>query len=99
MTDHMTPDQEQNRKLFADVDFGMEIEAFLRSKVGKYLLARAEDDREKGVAELLEADPSNMAKILQLQSQVKRADSIQQWMAEAIQQGTYAQQQLMEQDE
>ena len=99
MTDQLTPDQEQNRKLFADVDFGMEIQTFLQSSVGKYLLKRAEADREDGVAKLLEIDPSNMAKILMLQSQVKRADSIQHWMAEAIQQGIYAQQQLMEQDE
>lgn len=88
-----------NRELIHQIDFGMQVEAFLGSEVGKYLIGRAEQEVEDATSQLKDADPENPKLIRDLQSTIKRAESIQYWMAEAIQAGHLAQHQLREQDE
>lgn len=92
-------EQSDNRDLIHQIDLGIQIEAFLGSDVGKYLIGRAEHDVEEATEELKKADPENPKLIRTLQNKIKCAESIQYWMAEAIQSGHLAQQQLREQDD
>lgn len=92
-------EQSDNRELINQIDFGMQVEAFLGSEVGKYLIGRAEHDVEEATEQLKNADPENPKLIRTLQNKIKCAESIQYWMAEAIQSGHLAQMQLREQDE
>jgi hypothetical protein len=89
---------ESNKELYGAVEFGMETRAFLESKLGKYLIGRAELERDEAMAELVNASPRNPGVIEQLQSTIKRAESIQFWMAEIIQEAHAAQEQLLAQD-
>lgn len=92
-------ERQNNRELISQIDFGMEVEAFMGSKVGKYLIGRAEQEVEEATVQLKNADPENPKLIRTLQNKIKCAESIQYWMAEAIQTGELAQIHLMAQDE
>lgn len=98
MSDH---DQDDGTvpKLLAQAAFGIEVEAFLGSDIGRYLIARAEAEREQALNALKDVDAEDSRAIRQLQSTVARAESIQYWMAEAIQEGRNAERQLEGLDE
>lgn len=69
------------------IAFGLEVENFLQSSIGKYLISRAEEDIEAAVEELKRADPDEPRVIRHLQFKIQLAESIQYWLAEAIQDG------------
>ena len=74
------------------VSLGIDAETFLASPLGRHIVAKAEDDIRTAVAELCVVDPHEVEKVRMLQNQVWRAESIQQWIAEAIQDGLHAEQ-------
>jgi len=79
------------------IDFGMEVEAFLQSDIGRYLVKRADGEVEAAVEALKEADPEDAKSIRGLQNTIRVAESIQYWLADAIQSGMNAQAELYEQ--
>ena len=83
--------------LIEQIDFGMEVEAFIKGAIGKYLVARAEDDAAEAMATLKNADPEDPKGIRDLQNRIKVADSVRVWLAEAIQAGHMAQQEFIDQ--
>ena len=92
----MSADSPQNT-LVKSIDFGFQVEAFLQSDIGSYLIARAEAQVEDAVEELKAADPFAPKVIAKIQHEIKVAEAIQYWLADAIQSGINAQQQLHEQ--
>lgn len=87
------------RELLQQVELGLDVQQFLRSPVGKYLLQKADDERTDALAELVEANPEDSEGIRALQSTIKRADSIQFWLIEAVQAGKNAEAQLDPRDD
>lgn len=83
--------------LLKSIDFGFEVEAFLASDIGKYLVTRAEGEIEAAVDLLKHAKPENPDVIRALQHKIHVAEDIQYWLAEAIQSGLNAQQELHDQ--
>lgn len=83
--------------LYREVDFGMAVEAFLESPIGKYLVKRAEEEVEDAVEKLKVVDCTATQEIRALQNQIYRAESIQYWLAEAIQAGQNASDELIDQ--
>lgn len=106
MTDELPPDVEQRiadaapdqRELYRHVDFGMEVQAFLGSRIGQFLIDRSEADAAEAVEGLKEVNPFDGEAVRLLQAKVWRAESFQVWLAEAIQGGLDSQRQLMEQE-
>lgn len=98
----MTEDQKlmvaANRELYDRVQFKIEVTNFLASKLGQYLIQRAEAERDDAVRELVNAQPFDVQKITQLQLAIRRAESIQFWMAEIITEGVQAEEALMSMD-
>ena len=92
-------DNSDNRDLLNQVKFGMEVEQFLDSKVGKYLIERAEMQAAEATEQLKRVAPEDSLQIRALQTLIARAESIQFWMAECIQIGLHAQSELRQQDE
>jgi hypothetical protein len=88
----------ETQDIFNAIDFGIEVEAFIRSKVGQYLIKRAETDITDALEGLKAVEPDNTKAILALQHDIKRAESIQYWMAEAIQAGLQAEKLITESD-
>lgn len=84
--------------LLGEVQFGIEVEAFLNSSLGKYLVQKAETERDAALEKLKVADPDNAKEIRRLQNEVWRAESMQTWLAEAIQTGWNAETTIAQQD-
>lgn len=82
------------RELYNAVDTRLAVEAFLRTTVGQYLMRKADEERTDALADLVDVDAADQNRIRELQSQVKRADSIQMWLAEAVENGRNAEAQL-----
>ena len=95
MFSRMNGNKELNPLLKA-VDLGFQAEAFLQSDIGRYLVQRAEAQIEEAVELLKEADPEDPKTIRALQNTIAVAESVQYWLADVIQQGENAQQQLHE---
>lgn len=70
--------------------FGIEVEQFLASEVGRYLIARAKDEETQALEALAEAPAQEWKRIIELQQTVKRARSIETWLAVAVQNGRAA---------
>lgn len=86
----------QDNQIIKSIDFGFEVEAFLQSNIGKYLIGRAEEEVEAAVESLKSVDPENPKEIRGLQHKISVAENIQYWLADAIQAGHNAQEQLQE---
>jgi hypothetical protein len=82
------------RELYQTVGLGLDVAQFLRSPVGKYLMQKADDERADALADLVDASPVDAETIRTLQSTIKRADSIQFWLRDAVQAGINAEAQL-----
>jgi hypothetical protein len=80
----------------AIVDFSMEVQAFLKTRIGKYLLDRAADESTRKLIALkvhdIAADPAGAIK---LQGEIWRAESFVFWLTEAINAGTELMKQML----
>ena len=85
------------RELHKTIDFGFQVEAFLQSDVGRYLTGKAEAEVTEATEALKSVDPTDPSAIRELQNKVFRGESIQYWLAEAIQSGLNAQQEFIDQ--
>lgn len=86
-----------NNPTLKAIDFGFEVEAFLNSDIGRYLLKRAESEVETAVDELKAIDADNTSGIRKIQNRIRVAEHVLYWLAEAISAGNLAQQELHEQ--
>jgi len=74
--------------------FGRQIELFLDGDIGRFLVEKAKVQIEDATAKLVVADPYNSQEIQKLQNRVKVAESIIEWLAEAIAAGHSALEEL-----
>ena len=81
-------------ELYAAVEFGLDVNQFLKSPIGRYLLRKAEEEKTDAMADLVDVSPFDSEQIRALQSIIKRADSLAYWLADAIQAGKNAETQL-----
>lgn len=70
--------------------FGREVQVFLQTSVGKYLVKKAEDEAAEANAALKTVFPMRWRRITELQNKIYRAESIQKWLGEAIMDGVHA---------
>lgn len=84
------------RGLMETAGFGIEVEAFLNSPIGRYLVRRAHQEVDEAVEGLKKADPTDVRRITELQNLIHRAESFDSWLAEAVQEGWAAEQALRE---
>ena len=78
------------------VTLGAEVEHFLNTSIGKYLIERAEDQVESATEDLKTADAENPRLIRELQHKIAIGDSIQRWLAAAITDGYEAERQYVD---
>ena len=84
--------------LLRAIDFGFEVEAFLNTDIGKFLITRAEGEVETAVEELKRVEPDDTTAVRNIHTRIKVAESVLYWLAEAISAGNLAQQELHERD-
>lgn len=80
--------------LFAEAILGKDAEEFLASDIGRYLVARAEEEEREALDALATVWPWRRRRIAQLQTRLWRARSVKGWLAELITTGHQALQQL-----
>jgi hypothetical protein len=74
--------------------FGAEVEQFLDSSIGQYLIKHAESQANSALEALASVSAEDPTAIRELQNRVKVADSIVGWLREAIILGRQAEDQL-----
>ena len=79
-----------NDILYATAEFGETTRQFLESEVGRYLKGRAEAEALEYTEQLKTVDPDDAKKIRDLQNGIYRAESVVQWLIEAIEEGDEA---------
>jgi hypothetical protein len=89
---------EDRRQRLAVVQLGIETEQFLTSKLGRYLIARAESEREEAVQKLVDAEPHDRNKVQACQNRVRLVDMFQQWLADAITEGQAQEKSLVDEE-
>ena len=77
-------------KIVATAVLGKEIEDFLRSDIGKYLISRANRVYTAAVDEFKRVDPTKTAEIIRIQADMWKADAFKAWIVEGIQEGLTA---------
>lgn len=76
--------------------FGKEVEHFLESSIGTYLLQCAREQSESATERLKHADPFEPEKIVALQMKINIADSIIGWLGDAVAAGLQATEHIRE---
>lgn len=84
MTNEQSP---EIREIQQSIDLSFQVEAFLLSPIGKYLIARAEEEIESATEVLKRIDPEDPKSIRVQQQIIQVAESVQYWLADAIQAG------------
>lgn len=79
------------------IGLGFDVENFLVTPVGKYLVARAESERAALLEQLALVDHTKADQIHRIQTRIAVLDYWQEGLAEAITDGNQAQEQLVEQ--
>jgi len=78
---------EENEVLLERAVFGQQVEAFLHSEIGSYLINRAQSEVEEALRKLRNCSESELK---QIQSEVWRAESIVIWLSQAVEDGLRA---------
>lgn len=80
--------------MYAEAMIGKDAEEFLTGDLGRYMIARADEEEREALEELATVSAWRRRKIQQLQAKLWRARSFKGWIAEIIVTGRQALQQL-----
>lgn len=81
-----------------EAQLGIEAEQFKSTDLGRYLLARAQDDIVVAFKEWQDADPEDAKAIRAIQNKAQVAESFLNWIDEAIFNGKYAEDEIRSND-
>ena len=76
--------------LLKTAEFGIEVTRFMTSKVGQYLIGKAEQERTYALEEMAVHNATDIDGMRELQLIVRRSDSFAQWLADAQMDGDCA---------
>lgn len=84
------------REKLERVDFGLEVQAFLRTKVGVYLVERASADVAEHTQALKSMDIlKDPVAATRVQMQIATAENVLYWLGDAVREGTQLMEQMM----
>lgn len=84
------------QNLLESAVFGRQVENFLSSDLGRYLVKRSEAEASEAMEKLKVVLPWRRRRITELQNDIKVAEWFQQWLADAILDGIHATNQIDE---
>lgn len=82
-----------------DAVFGKQVEDFLSSDIGEYLIKKAKDEIDSALEKLKKCDPTDSVRVQSLQNQVKVCESIVGWLGDVVINGQQAMRQIEGKDE
>lgn len=86
----MTEEPNDNIPLIQKAVFGRQVEEFLNTDIGRFMVTRAEQSAESAMEKLKTCDPRDGKIVQSLQNEIWKAESFQEWMAIAIMDGLRA---------
>lgn len=89
---------ESTRVRLAEVQLGLNVEEFLQSKIGRYLIGRADIDRQRGIEVFAAADIDDKVKMREAQFLVNMPNNFLKWLEDAVIGGRNAEEQLQQQE-
>ena len=89
-----TPEQVDRRELIRLIDMGIQVEAFINSDLGRYLLDRSNAEQKAALEQLGSVDPDDPKAIRRLQFNLQVAAGIQNWLADLVVEGRNAEETL-----
>lgn len=84
------------KQLMESAAIGEAAKTFLQSGLGVHLTQRANDEADAAMTELITVEPTNAAKVAELQARIRVAAQAVAWLTEAIAEGENALRQLHE---
>jgi len=79
-----TSETADRRELIRLIDMGIQVEAFINSDLGRYLLDRSNVEQNAALEQLGEVDPDDPKAIRRLQFNLQVAAGIQNWLADLV---------------
>jgi len=76
--------------------FGKQVEDFLTSDIGDYLLQKAKHEETDAVEELIAATGASADRLLEIRSRIWTARKFSQWLGQAVEMGQQALEMLKE---
>lgn len=76
-----------NVELLDRAQFGKQVELFWSSRVGEYLRTRLHEVYTAAIQELKTVDPTDTKRIRELQNDIFKAESFEQWLSQAVMDG------------
>ena len=70
--------------------FGKQVDAFMSSDIGKYMIARAMDQKEAAQDKFLRVDCQDAGEVQKIQNAILLADAIVGWLQDAVGDGVQA---------
>lgn len=70
--------------------FGEQVQEFMNTEVGRYIIERAQNQVLEALLKLKTCDPENPGLIREYQGQIEVAESIPQWLGDAVKDGLTA---------
>ena len=95
----MTEDDLKDDKNFEAATLGIETEAWVRTKPGKFLWDKAVGEEEQSFEDFLKADPTDTSEMIRIQQQARIARMFREWVSEAIAVGKHAEEQIRTNEE
>ena len=77
-------------QLFERAAFGKQVDAFMTSDVGKYVMNRAQQSRKDAFTDFAAVDATDVSAVQDIQNRLKVAESIVQWLRDAVMDGVKA---------
>ncbi len=89
-------ESEQRNLLMETAILGKQADMFLKSDVGQYLLARADERCQNAYKALKVVSPLRERRVRDLQAEIWKCESFRQWLVDAINEGQYAEEEMLE---
>ena len=90
---------DENELIIRRAVFGEQVHQFLNSDICKYMITRAKYELEECLIALRAVDPTDSKAVMKFQNKVWVAESVQNWLADAVQDGLSAMGILEEREE
>ena len=92
-------DAQATRELLNMVDFGLEVQQFLKGKIGRHVASRAQEQMWEAATALTTAPANKPLKIIELQQRYAVASAALSWLAQAVEEGHQAEQTYLAQQQ
>lgn len=83
-------DDEDRELIVKMAVFGKQVDQFMSTDIGRYLLDRSDDEAVKALTAFKTCDPTDVNTVIKLQNIIKQSENFRLWLDEAVTDGLKA---------